>query len=299
MISLIICSRTPALSQKLANNIAETIGVPYEIVLLDNSANTYGICQAYNIGVQQSKYDVLCFMHDDIFYHSKNWGLNVLNHFKTPEVSAIGIVGSPYCTFMPGPWWGSGLIYEHILQANNPETTPALKSNAGSANQRQVVVVDGSWFCIEKAAFNKVEFDEKNFPGYHFYDADISMQLYTAGYKTYAIADVLIYHASMGNINNDWINSAFAFQKKWANNLPANCLAQNNKPVFAYEYKTLNGFIWSCHAVGYSNKRIYAFALKYLLQFKQGYAYAKTPGYLIKFIFKYLFKKGHPFYSFL
>jgi glycosyltransferase involved in cell wall biosynthesis len=71
MISLIICSRTPALSQKLANNIAETIGVPYEIVLLDNSANTYGICQAYNIGVQQSKYDVLCFMHDDIFTIAK------------------------------------------------------------------------------------------------------------------------------------------------------------------------------------------------------------------------------------
>ena len=297
MISLIICSRSAYLNEKLHENIRETIGVPYEIVLINNAGNSYSICEAYNLGVMQSKYEILCFMHDDIFYHTANWGQNVIHHFNNRAIKAIGIAGTPYYPFMPGAWWGSGVVYEHILQADE-NAEARLKSNAGGVMQKEVVCVDGCWMCIAKSAFRDVSFDEQTFNGYHFYDADICMQLYRAGHQIYTVADVLISHASMGNVDRHWVGSALTFHKKWQANLPANSLSKKNRPVFGFEYKTLNAFIWACYYNKFTNREIYKLALKYLLEFKKGYGYYKTPGYLVKFIFKYLVKKGAPFYSF-
>jgi hypothetical protein len=124
MISVIICSRST--NQTLVNNIEATIGVPYEVILIDNSNNEHSICTAYNLGVKKSKYATLCFMHDDIAYQSNNWGNAVLNHFNNEQVNAIGIAGTPYYSFMPGPWWGSGIFYEHILQSSQTDKHPVL-----------------------------------------------------------------------------------------------------------------------------------------------------------------------------
>ena len=77
MLSLIICSRTPRISEELEKNIAETIGCEYELVVIDNSKNKYSIFSAYNEGVRRSKGDVLCFMHDDILYKTNGWGTKV------------------------------------------------------------------------------------------------------------------------------------------------------------------------------------------------------------------------------
>ena len=74
MLSLIICSRTPKISNKLEKNIAETIGCEYELVVIDNSQNKYSIFSAYNEGVKRARGSVLCFMHDDIIYKTANWG---------------------------------------------------------------------------------------------------------------------------------------------------------------------------------------------------------------------------------
>jgi GT2 family glycosyltransferase len=297
MISIIICSRSAVLNQELAHNIKQTIGVEHEVILIDNSANQYGICEAYNLGVKHSKYPILCFMHDDISYHTQNWGQSVIAHFRDEQVVAIGVAGTPYCAFMPGPWWGNGIQYQHLLQAdkNNPA---ALKSNADGIAKRQAIILDGVWLCIKKQAFDQISFDAFTFKGFHFYDADICMQLQQSGGKVYCINDVLISHASLGEVNTTWIENALTFHRKWEKHLPATCLNLSNTQMGHLEYKTLNSFIWACAANKYTNKQIYALALKYLARFKKGYLFYKTPGYFIKFGFKYLFKKGAPFYNF-
>jgi hypothetical protein len=43
MISIIICSRTQTISSDLFENIKDTIGCDYELVVIDNSENTYSI----------------------------------------------------------------------------------------------------------------------------------------------------------------------------------------------------------------------------------------------------------------
>ena len=58
MISIIICSRNPEMDKRLDENIRQTIGAEYEIVLVDNSEGKYGICGAYNEGVIRSQGDI-------------------------------------------------------------------------------------------------------------------------------------------------------------------------------------------------------------------------------------------------
>ena len=82
MISIIICSRNKDIPSELKQNIADTIGVDYELVVIDNSRNQYSIFSAYNEGVKRAKGDMLCFMHEDVVFKNCNWGERVIKHFQ-------------------------------------------------------------------------------------------------------------------------------------------------------------------------------------------------------------------------
>lgn len=291
MISVIICSRNAVLDDKLSRNIAQTIGVDHEVIVIDNSRNEYNICTAYNQGVKQSKYGILCFMHDDIAYHTQNWGNHVLAHFNDTQINAIGIAGSPYCAYMPGPWWGNDIIYKHLVQGNDGDRSSGeLNTNGEHGHKRQVIILDGVWFCTRKSIFNKINFDGATFKGFHFYDMDICMQIHQSGGKLWCINDVLISHFSMGNVNEAWLTQSMLFHEKWRNKLPATCLTLNHTQSGRLEYKTLYSFIHASQANGHPNQKRYGAALARMLRFKKGYLFYKTPGYFVKFLYRYLTK---------
>ena len=82
MISCIVCSRHIRLSERLIQNIQNTIGESFELVVIDNSKSNYSIFSAYNEGVRRAKGNVLCFMHEDILFHSQNWGQELCRIFE-------------------------------------------------------------------------------------------------------------------------------------------------------------------------------------------------------------------------
>ena len=106
MISIIICSRTSTISKDLSENIKNTVGCVYELIVIDNSDNTYSIFEAYNIGIERSKEDFVCFIHDDIFFHTKNWGSIVQDIFEqNKKMGLLGVAGAKSKTKMPSAWW--------------------------------------------------------------------------------------------------------------------------------------------------------------------------------------------------
>ena len=106
MISIIICSRTVKLPQSLIDNIESTIGCAYEWVVIDNSENRYSIFEAYNLGVKKSKGDYWCFVHDDVLFHSQNWGKTIEEIFNSNnKIGLLGIAGAKVKTKMPSAWW--------------------------------------------------------------------------------------------------------------------------------------------------------------------------------------------------
>lgn len=293
MISIIICARAENIAENLRNNIKESIGnTLYEIIVIDNSANHYSIFSAYNRGVSLSNYPFLLFMHDDIHYHTDNWGAILLDHFKEDHIGAIGIAGTPYLPWMPGGWWSTGIGYLYLLQSEKGSPEPVLKNYAPDFPVREAVALDGVWFCIRKSLFTTVRFDEDTYDGFHFYDLDITVQVYKAGFKLLCINDILIHHLSSGVLDEKWIRYLLIFQDKWKDALPVSCVRTSPKQASLIEYRVLNTFIGDQLRVldksGQKESHAYLFALKKLLRFRRSYLYIKTPYWVAKLIFKYL-----------
>lgn len=106
MISIIICSRTSVISDNLLDNILLTIGADHELIVIDNSENKYSIFEAYNIGINKSKGEIVCFIHDDINFLTLNWGGILIEIFnENKKVGLIGVAGAKSKTKMPSAWW--------------------------------------------------------------------------------------------------------------------------------------------------------------------------------------------------
>lgn len=76
------------------NDAKETIGIEYELIIIDNSQNNHSIFSAYNEGVKRAKYPYLCFMHDDILYLPRLGVKKLIDHFQQEETGIIGVLGS-------------------------------------------------------------------------------------------------------------------------------------------------------------------------------------------------------------
>jgi GT2 family glycosyltransferase len=222
MISLVICSRQPRIDRELEENIASTIGAPYEIICVDNSSGQYGICAAYNKGARESRYETLCFLHEDIRFHSTGWGSRAADAVAQPGVGVAGIAGSVVSTHYPAPWWVSNFYNterywrSNILQYRGQyQATRREMANPGNEPVSQVAVLDGVWLCCRKTVWEDVRFDEKTLTGFHFYDLDFSRAAGRKGYRNYVLYDVLLEHRSAGTLGKDWLKAADRYYAKW------------------------------------------------------------------------------------
>lgn len=249
MISLVICSRTSQLSSELQQNIESTIGCEHQLVVIDNSRNSYDIFQAYNEGVKRSKYDIICFMHDDILYHTNGWGPKVMEWFNNPEIGMLGISGSTYMSRIPAIWWASGYWGNRIAIRQNsvdtdkhdPQNSTRTCVNPQHEPCSEVLMNDGLFFCIRKSLFdNGIRFDESTFQGFHFYDLDISFQVREKGYKVVCVYDILIEHRCHSVLNRTWLSAARVFYDKWTKRgtLPALTVNYDAATITDLEYAT-------------------------------------------------------------
>jgi glycosyltransferase involved in cell wall biosynthesis len=217
----------PDLSPELKKNIDLTIEQKYELIVIDNSKSNHSIFSAYNEGVERARFPYLCFMHDDILYHTPGWGKKVIDHFQKKETGIIGVLGSHYLPKTVSYWTYtnvySGIYIQDkkiggIIQRKLIQHDDYLKSDC-SIN---AVVVDGLWFCIPKELFGQIRFDDKLFNGFHGYDMDISMQVRENNYEVKIISDILIEHCNVDGINayDQLLNSMIVFNKKWNKKLP-------------------------------------------------------------------------------
>jgi GT2 family glycosyltransferase len=284
MISIIICSRTATISDELTQNIDQTIGIPYELVIIDNSDNLFSIFSAYNEGVKRSKNEVLCFMHDDIIFKTNDWGMKVMNRFNSPKLGAIGVAGSPYYAILPGAWWSGGYICQSIYGEQELAYQP-IQDNA-----LPVVVLDGLWFCVRKSLFNTIRFDDTTFSGFHYYDMDISLQIQQKGYELLSVYDISIQHSS-GKLDTIWLTNALLLQKKWENKLP---IFSEKLPYFkeiTIEYAVLEEYIRSMKKNGINSFKILSFIIQQLANYRIKRFKISFPFIFIYLVTRYLLKK--------
>lgn len=225
MISLIVCSRNSNIPSSLKNNIEETIGTSYELIVVDNSQRKYSIFSAYNEGVRLAKGDYLCFMHEDVLYRSNDWGKSLEAYFlQFDSVGMVGVAGTHFLPAMPAAWWDTEIRSGQLLQGAmvNSEYKVIGKDEWLEHKRIPTLVVstDGLWMCFRRKLFDVIRWDDISFKGFHGYDTDISLQVWKAGYEVHIFWDVLIEHMSAGNAQLDFYRSLDVLYKKWRNMLP-------------------------------------------------------------------------------
>lgn len=94
MLSIIICSISPERLQLVKQNIAETIGIEHEFITIDNRDKKWPIAKAYNSAAAEAKYPYLFFVHEDVRFHSQDWGNFVVAKLKEQDCGVIGFTGT-------------------------------------------------------------------------------------------------------------------------------------------------------------------------------------------------------------
>lgn len=228
MISIIICSRTKTISSDLSQNIQNTIGCGYELIIIDNSENKYSIYEAYNIGIERSTNDYVCFIHDDILFHTEGWGNKVKDIFRDDlKIGLIGVAGSKIKTTMPSAWWDCLVshIAIYIIQHSKIEGREIEKIEFGfdgDIKDVEVVFIDGVFMAMRKdkqIRFNNI------MTGFHNYDLNISIEYKKSGYKVVVTNRILLEHYSIGIIDKEWVISAFEMYNIYKKSLPLKVLS--------------------------------------------------------------------------
>lgn len=247
MISIIIASANKNQLQALTQNIRETIGVPHEVLAFENSGGKKGICQIYNEGIAQAKHEILCFMHEDIFIHTKDWGNIVAGIFSRHNIGVLGIAGASYKSLTPSGWLSLSSVeteYSNLIQSFKYAAEPTRHHliNRGEKRLAQVACVDGVWFCVPKKIVAAVRFDESTFKGFHCYDVDFCLAV-GRHHDIVVTFDVLLHHFSEGNFGRVWIQEILKLYNKWVDLLPICTEVFTPKQIYKLEKQSFKYFI--------------------------------------------------------
>jgi nitrogen regulatory protein PII-like uncharacterized protein len=263
MISIIICSVNVAHLDDVKKNVSETIGIEYEIIAIDNSVAAKGICEVYNFAARKSKFDILCFMHEDIKIHSENWGSTVIDIFnRNTDIGVIGIAGSSYKSLTPSSWHCYDIDAPEVLNyniiQNYKHTQKASALECANPNQvvlEKVVCIDGVWLCCTKSAFSFYQFDEKLLNGFHGYDLDFCLGIS----QKYAVAvtfDILIEHFSEGNFNKIWLKEIIKVHQKWSIKLPVNLIGLKDEKIAIEEKRGFRNLLLRMQKEKFSSREM-------------------------------------------
>lgn len=223
MLSIVVCSISLERLSLLRQNIHETIGVEYEIIAIDNAERHWSIAKVYNYAAEQANYPYLFFVHEDVMFHSLDWGHFIEQKLAEPSCGVIGFAGSEarvrgYHGWVQGYDWCHTYYYQRFKD-NRVEF-----SVCGVYWERpfeKVVVLDGFALFVRRDVWEQNRFDEEVLTGFHCYDIDFSLQI-AKQYTNYVCCSfVLIEHFSVGSYNTKWYADTIRMHAcKWDAFLP-------------------------------------------------------------------------------
>lgn len=250
MISIVICSADQTELSKVSENIRDTVGIPHEIIAIDNREARRGICDVYNEGAKKARFDLVCFMHEDIEIRTENWGSVVEQIFECdPEIGIVGVAGGGYKSLAPAGWYqlefhSEERSYQNVLQGYKFNDKQEIHAYHNPRNERlsRVVCVDGLWFCTRRDIVLRFPFDGKVLTGFHGYDLDFCLSVFPH-YKVMVTYEVLMKHASEGNFNRQWLDHILKLHKKWSYALPLTTSVMRGNEMYDIEKRSFKKLI--------------------------------------------------------
>ncbi|MGI9316899.1 MAG: glycosyltransferase, partial [bacterium] len=216
-ISIVVCASNHESLECHKRHVTDTVGVPFEYIGIDNSSKKHGLAQAYNLGGIQATSDVIVFVHDDVFFTTKNWGSILLSKFKqSTQLGMIGLAGTAYLQSRHPYWVASKAPFIHgrVIHHGNQLR---LSRYSGREQDQPVVAIDGLMMAVRRKVFAQHQFDPKTFDGFHFYDLDFSLRVSETD-PVIVTQDILVKHLSSGRFDQVWEKYRDRFRRKYPNN---------------------------------------------------------------------------------
>src|SRR5687767_3493503 len=223
MISVVICSVNKNLALQVKRNIDQTIGVRWQLVLLDNNVLKKSIAEIYNIGAAQAEFEIICFVHEDVLFRTQDWGKLIVHYFSMDvDLALVGVAGSTYKS-RAFSGWSTGISSfdcSNVLHINKSGQEERLYSNPFSSKALQnTVTLDGVFICAKKECWQKHQFDE-GIKGFHLYDIDFSVRNAKSGKVAVTYEIDLVHLTEGGNFGDEWLNNTIAWHNKFKDQLP-------------------------------------------------------------------------------
>ena len=285
MISVVICSVNPFHLESVSQNIGETIGMPYELIAIDNRNSKRGICSVYNEAALLAKFDFLCFVHEDVKFHTQNWGNVIKEMFSDAEIGLIGVSGSVYKSATPGSWVSCDKKHYRVNTLQHQvdiHTVVRVSLNPNKEKLSEVAVIDGVFMVTRKKIWNQCFFDEDLLKGFHGYDLDFSLQIGML-YKVMVTHEILLEHFSSGSFNSAWLKDTEALHEKWKHSLPRFKSIVGKKDPFS-DYLTASDYL--IHILKHTGRRLGVFKIYCKIVF---FYYCYNKFRFTKSVFAYIF----------
>lgn len=243
MISVIICSVKPELLETVSKNIAATIGVEYELIAINNRISPKGICTVYNEAAVKAVFPFLCFVHEDVCFHTQEWGKVVLEILSIQSNALVGISGTVYKSDIPSSWVDCDQQHYRVnaLQHFEGKGVVEQRLNPESKQLSEVAVIDGVFMASRKTTWENNPFDTSLLKGFHGYDLDFSLSLGRFG-KVLVSHEILLEHFSAGRFSKEWINDIRLVHRKWKGILPRFKSVSGTRDPFS-DYLSASAFL--------------------------------------------------------
>lgn len=217
VVSVVISTRN--IDDEYLKHVEKMFSHPKTEILIYENDGVNSLTEIYNIGLKESKNDIVVFMHDDLILETPNMTPKIVKLFeKHSDYGIIGIAGTDKLT--SGMWWENrenmfgvvGHIHEGKRHVNH--------YSKGVFNDvlKDVVIVDGLFFMVHKERLKK-DFNE-DFKGFHFYDISFCVENFLDGVKIGLTTKFGVTHKSIGITNKQWEKNKLFFEALYDKKLP-------------------------------------------------------------------------------
>lgn len=208
-ISLIMCCKSPkGFGERYKRTSEDLDFVP--MIGMNSMA------EGYNLGAKKAKADILVFTHDDveIQWDKSKWE-KLINQLKLENSGIAGVVGYRQ---IDGRHWlpiqfGSGACM-------HSEGTEEWLSTFGDFGE--TIILDGIFLAMTRKVFDDIGGFDEDYPGWHFYDIDISFRAHMKGYKNFTFPLKIKHDKTRTKKVNpeEWKQNERIFMEKWGDKLP-------------------------------------------------------------------------------
>jgi hypothetical protein len=210
-VSLVICSIRPEKFDAVcANYRALLTDVPHEIIGIHDASS---LCEGYNRGIRRASGDVIILSHDDVVVVNPDFAARLLAHLS--DYDLVGVAGAT--RLISGNWIDAGWPHLHgqiASQIHQPGKLVVTAYQVRGATVPGAHALDGAFLALRREVFERVQFDERTFDGWHLYDLDFVFSAYLAGLRIAVCNDLCLIHNSIGAYHDQWDHYVQRFVQK-------------------------------------------------------------------------------------